>query len=76
VKSYQILTGIVLFFIGIFIFIILSNPESYLGLLFILGAIVSFAFGLFKKQHNESDQNNYRSKTREQILKHKQHKIN
>jgi len=70
IKNYQFVIGSSIVIIGILIFSFLSDPLRYFGFAFIIGAAVYF-ISIFSSIRNTSNNTGrYRSKTREQILKH------
>lgn len=75
-RKYQVIFGIILIITGIVLFAILSTPLRFLGLIFILGSIILFASGLTTVQDSANENKKFKSKTREQLLKYKQHRHN
>ena len=68
-KNYLFITGMILLVIGILLFAVLSSPVQYIGIIFLIFAIVLFASSSYLKYRN-SDDGRFRSRTRDQILKH------
>jgi uncharacterized membrane protein len=74
IKSYQFVLGLGLVLLGILIFSFLSDPVRYLGFVFIIGAAIYFANVSSSKIMYRNKDEKFRSRTRDQILKH-QHKV-
>ena len=76
IKNYQFVIGSSLVLVGILVFSFLSDPVRYFGFVFIIGAAVYFIniFSSTSKARNNTGK--YRSKTRDQILRHQQHRTN
>ncbi len=75
-RNYQVIFGTILIITGIVLFAILSTPLRFLGLIFILGAIILFVSGLTIRQDSTNENKKFKSKAREQLLKYKQHRHN
>jgi membrane protein implicated in regulation of membrane protease activity len=69
VKNYLFISGISLLILGILLFAMLSGPVRYVGIIFLIFAIVFVASSNYLKLRN-SDDGRLRSRTRDQILKH------
>jgi hypothetical protein len=75
IKNYQFAIGLSLVFIGILIFSFLTDPVRYFGFIFIIGAAVYFINSNTPKAINRNSTRKFRSRTRDQILRH-QHRAN
>ena len=75
IKNYQFAIGLSLVFIGILIFSFLTNPVRYFGFIFIIGAAVYFINSNTPKAISRNSTRKFRSRTRDQILRH-QHRAN
>lgn len=73
-KNYQLIIGLSFLIIGILIFSLLSDPIRFGGFIFIIVAAVYFILSSTPKQSEHPEDKYFRSKTRDQILKHK-HRI-
>lgn len=73
-KNYQILVGLFLLVIGVLIVSFLTDSTRFLGFIFIFGAGVYFIISLSSKQKEQSEDKQFRSRTRDQLLKH-QHRV-
>jgi len=69
IKNYLRISGIVLVVIGVLLFALFSSPARYIGIIFLIFAIIFIASTNYLKLHN-SDEGRFRSRTRDQILKH------
>lgn len=69
-KNYQFIIGSCLVLVGILIFSLLSDPARYLGFVFIIGAAIYFININTPKTINKNDAGKFRSRTRDQILRH------
>jgi membrane protein implicated in regulation of membrane protease activity len=69
IKNYLLISGITLIVIGILFFAMLSSPVRYVGIIFLIFAIILIASFNYLKLRN-SDDGRLRSQTRDQILKH------
>ena len=69
IKNYLLISGITLIVIGILFIAILSSPMRYVGIIFLIFAIVLIASFNYLKLRN-SDDGRLRSRIRDQILKH------
>jgi len=69
IKNYLFFAGIILLIIGIAFFAMLSSPVRYIGIIFLIFAIIFIASFNYLKLRN-SDDGRLRSRTRDQILKH------
>jgi len=72
IKNYQFVFGSVLVLVGILIFSFLLGPERYFGFAFIIGAAIYFININTPKTINRNNDGKFRSRTRDQILKHQQ----
>lgn len=70
IKNYHTYVEIGLLIIGVLILFLSHNPLRYAGLVFIASALGVFFFSSFYKADNDNSNGNYRSRTRDQILKH------
>jgi hypothetical protein len=70
IKKYQFVIGSSLALVGILILSFLSDPMRYFGFVFIIGAAVYFISVFYFYLIGRNNTGSYRSKTREQILKH------
>jgi hypothetical protein len=71
-KNSELLWGFVILALGFLIFAGISNSYRYLGIVFLAVGIVYFIRIFFSKS-NKSDDDNLKSKTRDQVYKY-QHK--
>lgn len=69
IKNYLLISGITLIVIGILIIAMLSDPMRYVGIIFLIFAIILIASFNYLKLRNSED-GRLRSRTRDQILKH------
>lgn len=69
IKSYQYILGIFLLLTGILFFVLLSSPFRYLGIVFLTLAYLYFV-SIFYSKFSDADDKHFRSRTRDQILKH------
>ena len=69
IKNYLLISGIILIAIGILLFAFVASPMRYLGIIFLIFAIVFIASSNYLKLR-DSDDGRYRSRIRDQILKH------
>jgi membrane protein implicated in regulation of membrane protease activity len=69
IRNYLLISGITLIVIGILFIAMLSDPMRYVGIIFLIFAIVLIASFNYLKLRN-SDDGRLRSRTRDQILKH------
>ena len=69
VKSYLLKLGIVLLIVGIILFAVLSGSERYIGIIFLIFAIVFIASTNYLNISNSND-DRLHSRTRDQFLKH------
>ena len=69
IKNYLFFAGMILLIIGIALFAMLSSPVRYVGIIFLIFAIIFIASFNYLKLRN-SDDGRLRSRTRDQILKH------
>ena len=76
IKNSQFIIGSCLVLIGILVFSYLPDPERYFGFAFIIGAAVYFIYIFSSPINGKSNERKYRSRTRDQILRHQQHKTN
>jgi len=70
-KNYQLFIGLSFLIIGILIFSFLSDPIRFGGFFFIIGAAIYFILSSTPKQNDRPEDKYFRSRTRDQILKHK-----
>ena len=70
-KNYQLYIGLSFLIIGILIFSLLSDPIRFGGFVFIIGAAVYFILSATPKHEDRPEDKYFRSKTRDQIIKHK-----
>jgi len=69
VKNYLLISAIILLTIGVVLFAMLSGPARYIGIIFLIFAIVFFAsFNYLNFRNSNNDR--LRSRTRDQLLKH------
>lgn len=66
---FQLLLGVFCMVVGLLVIMLISSPGRYVGLVFLVLAIWLLAGEIYSKL-SSSDGNNYRSQTRDQILKH------
>lgn len=69
IRNYLLISGITLIVIGILFIAMLSDPMRYVGIIFLIFAIILIASFNYLKLRN-SDDGRLRSRTRDQILKH------
>jgi membrane protein implicated in regulation of membrane protease activity len=69
IRNYLLISGITLIVIGILFIAMLSDPMRYVGIIFLIFAIVLIASFNYLKLRNSED-GRLRSRTRDQILKH------
>lgn len=69
IRNYLLISGITLIVIGILFIAMLSSPMRYVGIIFLIFAIVLIASFNYLKLRNSED-GRLRSRTRDQILKH------
>jgi len=74
IKNFQFVIGSSLVLVGILIFSFLSDPVRYFGFVFIIGAAAYFISIFSTPLKGRNNAGKYRSRTRDQILRH-QHKI-
>lgn len=72
IKNYQFIIGSGLVLVGILIFSFLSDPARYFGFVFIIGAAIYFININSPKTINRNNAGKFRSRTRDQILRHQQ----
>jgi len=70
IKNYQFFVGSCLVLIGILMFSFLTDPVRYFGFVFIIGAAVYFINVSAPKIVGGHHDGKFRSRTRDQILKH------
>ena len=70
IKNSQFIVGSCLLLVGILIFSFLSDPVSYFGFAFIIGAAVYFIYIFSFPINGINNERKYRSRTRDQILRH------
>jgi len=70
IKNYQFVIGSSLVLVGILIFSFLSDSVRYFGFVFIVGAAIYFININSPKTSNRNNDGKFRSRTRDQILKH------
>jgi len=75
IKNYQLIVGVSLVLIGILMFSFLSDPLRYFGFVFIIGAAIYFVNVFPTKIIDRNNDGKFRSRTRDQILRH-QHRSN
>jgi len=73
IKNSQFIIGACLVIIGILVFSFLSDPVRYFGFAFIIGAAIYFISIFSSPINGINNERKYRSRTRDQILRH-QHK--
>jgi hypothetical protein len=71
IKNYQFTIGACLIIVGILIFSFLSDPSRYLGFVFIIGAAIYFISVNSPKITGANNARKFRSRTRDQILRHR-----
>lgn len=69
IKNYLLISGIALIVIGILFIAMLSSPMRYIGIIFLIFAIILIASFNYLKLRNSED-GRLRSRIRDQILKH------
>lgn len=69
IKNYLLISGIVFLIVGILLFALLSDPTRYVGIVFLIFAIVLIVSSNYLNVRS-SDDGKLRSRTREQLLKH------
>lgn len=72
IKNSQFIIGSCLVLIGILVFSYLPDPERYFGFAFIIGAAVYFININSPKTTHSDNVGKFRSRTRDQILRHQQ----
>jgi len=70
IKNYQFIIGAGLVLLGILIFSFLSDPARYFGFVFIIGAAIYFININSPKIASANNAGKFRSRTRDQILRH------
>jgi len=70
IKNYQFIIGSSLVLVGILIFSFLSDPIRYSGFVFIIGAAIYFININTTKTTNRNNTGKFRSRTRDQIIRH------
>lgn len=70
IKNYQFFVGSCLVLVGILIFSFLSDPVRYFGFAFIIGAAIYFININSPKTTNKNNVGKFRSRTRDEILRH------
>lgn len=75
IKNYQFIIGSSLVLVGILIFSFLSDPVRYFGFVFIIGAAIYFININSATTIHRNTAGKFRSRTRDQILRH-QHRTN
>ena len=70
IKNYQFVIGVCLVLVGILIFSYLPPPVRYFGFVFIIGAATYFIRINSPQIANTTNSRKYRSRTRDQFLKH------
>jgi hypothetical protein len=70
IKNYQFVIGSGLVIVGILIFSFLSDSVRYFGFVFIIGAVLYFININLSKTANENNDDRFRSRTRDEILRH------
>lgn len=70
IKNYQFIIGSSLVLVGISIFSFLSDPLRYSGFVFIIGAAIYFININTTKTTNRNNTGKFRSRTRDQIIRH------
>jgi len=71
IKNISFLWGIGLLVLGFLIFVGINNSFRYLGFVFLIVAIIYF-IRIFNLKSNDTNTENYKSKTREQVQKYQQ----
>ncbi len=71
IKNSSFLWGIGLLVLGFLIFVGINNSFRYLGFVFLIVAIIYF-IRIFNLKSNDTNTENYKSKTREQVQKYQQ----
>lgn len=69
IRNYLLISGITLIVIGILFIAMLSSPMRYVGIIFLIFAIIFIASFNYLKLRNSED-GRLRSRIRDQILKH------
>jgi membrane protein implicated in regulation of membrane protease activity len=69
IKNYLLISGIGCVVLGIILLALLSTPARYVGVIFLIFAIVLIASSNYLN-FRSSDEGKLRSRTREQLLKH------
>lgn len=69
VKNYQISAGVLLVLIGILLLTVLSGPIRFLGIIFIIIAVV-FVASIFYSKLDNPENGRSKSRIRDQILRH------
>jgi hypothetical protein len=70
IKNYQFVIGSGLVLVGILMFSFLSDPVRYFGFVFIIGAAIYFISINSPKINTRNNAGKFRSRTRDQVLKH------
>jgi len=70
IKNYQFIIGAGLVLVGILIFSFLSDPARYFGFVFIIGAAIYLININSPKIASTNNAGKFRSRTRDQILRH------
>ena len=68
-KNFQFLGGIGLLLIGFSLFVVITGPVRYLGIVLIIVAVI-YLVRFFLSNSDNSGNSVYKSRTREQLLKH------
>lgn len=69
IKNYLLIAGIVLILIGILVIAMLASPIRYVGIIFLIFAIILITSFNYLKLRNSED-GRLRSRIRDQIRKH------
>ena len=69
IYNYQFILGIFLLLIGAILYFAISGSMRFIGIFFIVFAIVIFSLLMLSKS-NISNSEKFKSKTRDQILRH------
>jgi hypothetical protein len=70
IKSYQLIIGLGLVLAGILIFSFLPDPIRFFGFAFIIAAAIYFAYKSAGKNGRRNNIGHYRSRTRDEMLRH------
>jgi uncharacterized membrane protein len=70
IKSYQLIIGMGLVLAGILIFSFLPDPIRFFGFAFIIAAAIYFAYSSTAKTSRRNNIGHYRSRTRDEMLRH------